>query len=71
MWQVIFMLLVSLVLSSCTKKPEDPREPYQKYRNSVVLVMNRYYYSVSFDNGIRLYFTLNEKGVEPENYQTE
>lgn len=71
MWQVIFMLLVSLILSSCSNKPEDPQALYEKYRNSVVLIKNQYYYSLTFDNGMRLFFTLNEKGAAPEIYETE
>ena len=71
MWQIVFMLLVSLVLSSCSKKPEDPQTLYEKYRSSVVLVKNQYYYSLTFDNGMRLFFTLNEKGAPPEIYDTE
>ncbi|RXK88167.1 serine protease [Chlorobaculum sp. 24CR] len=71
MWQAIFILLVSFLLSSCTKKPEDPQTLYGKYRNSVVLIKNQYYYSIAFDNGIRLFFTLNEKGAAPEIYETE
>ena len=71
MWQIVFMLLVSLVLSSCSKKPEEPQVLYEKYRSSVVLVKNQYYYSVTFDNGMQLFFTLNAKGAEPEVYETE
>jgi S1-C subfamily serine protease len=71
MWQIVFMLLVSLVLSSCSKKPEDPQTLYEKYRNSVVLVKNQFYYSVTFDNGMRLFFTLNANGADPEIYKTE
>jgi S1-C subfamily serine protease len=71
MWQVIFMLLVSLILTSCVKKPEDPQALYGKYRKGIVLIQNQYYYSINFDNGIRLFFTLNEKGSVPEIYTTE
>lgn len=71
MWRIIFMLLVSLALSSCAKKPEEPQALYERYRSSVVLVKNQYYYSLTFDNGMRLFFTLNEKGVAPEFYKTE
>lgn len=71
MWKYIFMLLVSLALSSCQQKPEDPQTLYQKYRGSVVLIKNQHYYSLTFDNGLRLYFTLNEKGASPQIYETE
>jgi S1-C subfamily serine protease len=70
-WQVIFMLLLTLLLFSCAKSPDDPLTIYGKYRDSVVLVKNQYYYSITFDNGLRLFFTLNEKGSAPELYETE
>jgi hypothetical protein len=62
---------MTLLLSSCQKKPEEPQAVYAKYRSSVVLVLNRHYYSMDFDNGLQLFFTLNEKGATPELYQTE
>lgn len=71
MWKIFFMLLVSLIFSSCSNKPEDPQALYEKYRSSVVLIKNQYYYSLTFDNGMRLFFTLNEKGAAPEIYETE
>jgi len=71
MWRVIFILLVSLAMASCQPKPEDPQVLYQKYRSSVVLVKTRYFYSLNFDNGLRLFFTLNEKAAAPQIYETE
>jgi len=71
MYKLIVMLLVTLALSSCQQKPEDPQTLYQKYRSSVVLIKNQHYYSLTFDNGLRLYFTLNEKDGGPQIYETE
>jgi len=69
--RLLYVVLPVLLLISCQQKPEDPQSLYEKYRDGVVLVKNRYYYSIDFDNGLRLFFTLNEKGSAPEIYATE
>lgn len=71
MLRFILMFIITLALSSCQQKPEDPQVLYEKYRSSVVLIKNQYYYSVNFDNGLRLFFTLNQKGSGPRIYETE
>lgn len=70
-WRPMLVVVMALLLGSCQKKPEEPQAIYAKYRSGVVLVLNRHYYSVDFDNGRQLFFTLNEKGAAPEIYQTE
>ena len=59
------------MLSSCQQKPEEPQKLYEKYRNSVVLIKNKYYYSLTFENGKQLFFTPNEKGSTPQIHANE
>lgn len=70
MWQVIFMLLVSLILSSCSNKPEDPQALYEKYRNSVVPIKNQYYYP-HLRQRYAAFLHAERKGAAPEIYETE
>ena len=71
MLRLFIILLLSLVLSSCQQKPEEPQKLYEKYRNSVVLIKNKYYYSLTFENGKQLFFTPNEKGSTPQIHANE
>ncbi len=59
----ILMILV-LVIASCKEnQPEPPQLPeptelYKKYRNSVVLIQNSYYFKTTLDNGFEFYYTM-------------
>ena len=48
----------------CEKKPPEPTELYNMYRNSVVLIQNSYYFKTSLDNGFEFFYTIeNNKPV--------
>lgn len=53
---------------SCNQPPE-PTELYNKYRNSVVLIQNSYYFKTTLDNGFELFYTMD--GDEPVFYKNE
>ncbi len=59
----ISFCIALLVLSGCAKKPPEPKELYDTYRSSVVLIKNSYYFKVSFDNGLEFFYYMN--GEEP------
>lgn len=53
---------------SCNQPPE-PTELYNKYRNSVVLIQNSYYFKTTLDNGFEFFYTMD--GDEPVFYKNE
>ncbi|WP_241143742.1 S1 family peptidase [Cognataquiflexum rubidum] len=43
---------------SCIPKTLDPKEIYDLYRRSVVLIKNEYFFKLTFKNGIELFFII-------------
>ncbi|MDR2650881.1 MAG: serine protease, partial [Prevotellaceae bacterium] len=59
MKKISLIILLSIILFfGCNQKPK-PAELYEKYRSSVVLILNSYYFKTSFDNGLSVYYTTN------------
>lgn len=55
---------MTLFVLGCKKKPPEPTELYNKYRSSVALIQNSYYFKTSLDNGFEFYYTIeNNKPV--------
>lgn len=65
----IFILTLTIFVLSCETKPPEPSELYSKYRNSVVLILNSYYFKTSLDNGFELFYTVEND--EPVFYEDE
>ena len=59
-----FLLILSFSLLSCKKRiePEELSKLYEKYRKSVVLIRNQYYYEIELGNGASVYFTESTNG---------
>lgn len=58
------ILFVILLSCSCKQNPPKPTELYSKYRNSVALIANSYYFKTSLDNGLEFFYTIeNDKPV--------
>lgn len=63
MKKILVITLILFVLG-CKKNPPEPTELYNKYRNSVVLIQNSYYFKTSLDNGFEFFYTIeNNKPV--------
>lgn len=59
---ILFLMLTTSF--SCKQKPPEPTELYNKYRNSVVLIQNSYYFKTSLDNGLEFFYTIeNDKPI--------
>lgn len=61
--QIIWALFLCL-LCSCKKRinPEPPEKLFDKYRRSVVLIKNTFYYQIDLSNGLTGYFSELENG---------
>ncbi len=46
----IILLTFLITALGCQKNPPEPTELYNKYRNSVALIQNSYYFKTSLDN---------------------
>jgi S1-C subfamily serine protease len=57
MKNLIFAIL-TLTILSCKQNPPEPTELYNKYRSSVVLIQNSYYFKTSLDNGFEFFYTI-------------
>jgi polyisoprenoid-binding protein YceI len=56
MKQIITIICCFVLVSCSEKQAPNPKDLYEKYRNSVVLIKNEYFLKVSLDNGIELNF---------------
>lgn len=66
----IILLIFIVTTFSCKRNPPEPTELYNKYRNSVALIQNSYYFKTSLDNGFEFFYTIeNNKPVFFENEQ--
>ncbi|WP_370390224.1 trypsin-like peptidase domain-containing protein [uncultured Winogradskyella sp.] len=65
----VVILLAFLCFTNCEKKPPEPKELYNTYRSSVVLIKNAYYFKMTLDNGIEIFYTINND--EPLVYDDE
>jgi len=60
----ILIFTLTLFILGCKKKPPEPTELYSKYRNSVALIQNSYYFKTSLDNGFEFFYTIeNNKPI--------
>ncbi len=60
----IIIFSITLLVFGCKQKPPEPTELYSKYRNSVALIQNSYYFKTSLDNGFEFFYTIeNNKPV--------
>jgi len=66
---LLFATLLALLIG-CEQNPPSPSELYQKYRSSVVLIKNEYYFEINFNNELQRYYTINASG-EPNFYENE
>jgi V8-like Glu-specific endopeptidase len=53
----IYLIVIILIFTGCSNSIQTPDEIYEKYRNSVVLIRNDYYFEVEFSDGTKLFFT--------------
>lgn len=55
----LIVLLMALLLASCTAKrdPVNPEDAERLYSSGVVLILNRYFYTIELENGITFFFT--------------
>lgn len=66
----IILLTFLITAFGCQKNPPEPTELYNKYRNSVALIQNSYYFKTSLDNGFEFFYTIeNDKPVFFEDEQ--
>lgn len=60
------LMIISGLLFICSCKqriePETPEKLYEKYRSSVVLIKNDFYYEATLSNGLKAYFTELQDG---------
>jgi hypothetical protein len=65
---ILFILIITAY--GCQKNPPEPTELYNKYRSSVALIQNSYYFKTSLDNGLKFFYTIeNGKPVFFEDEQ--
>lgn len=69
MKQSIIIIFIVFLLFSCKRTPPEPTELYEKYRNSVVLIQNSYYFKTSLDNGLQFFYVMENN--KPVFYDTE
>lgn len=65
----IILLLFILVFGCCKNTPPEPTELYSKYRKSVVLIHNSYYFKTTLDNGFEFFYSVVDN--EPIIYKNE
>lgn len=53
------LISIILVLFNCKQYSPDPTELYNKYRSSVTLIKNSYFFMATFDNGFELYYIVS------------
>lgn len=61
----IFFLGLIIICSSCNKiiEPDAPEKIFEKYKSSVVLIANQYYYEVTIDKSSYFYSPSSEKKI--------
>lgn len=59
----LLALYLVLIASSCSNTVMDPKDIYEKYRSSVVLIKNDYFFAVNFDNDLAFYYTVSKDGI--------
>jgi S1-C subfamily serine protease len=64
---VCSITFLSIFFQSCKSEPPAVDELYQKYNDAVVLIYNEYYYQISIDNNINVYYSPSANKV----YTTE
>lgn len=52
------LLIFIITAFGCKENPPEPTELYNKYRKSVVLIQNSYYFKTSLDNGFEFFYTI-------------
>lgn len=62
-------LLILVSIFSCQNNPPEPTELYNNYRKSVVLIQNVYYFKTTLDNGLEMFYTIENN--EPILYDNE
>ncbi len=55
-------LLLFVILFSSSCETLTPEKIYEKYRSSVVLIKNEFYFVIHFDNGLDFYYTIGSNG---------
>lgn len=65
----IIPIIVAFTIVSCKNEPPEPTELYNKYRNSVALIQNSYYFKTSLDNGLEFFYTIENN--QPVFYEDE
>ena len=58
----LFHLLLVIILFSSSCETLTPEKIYEKYRASVVLIKNEFYFVIHFDNGLDFYYTIGPNG---------
>jgi hypothetical protein len=53
----LYLITVFLIFSGCSNSTQTPEEIFEKYKNSVVLIRNDYYFELTFSDGTKLFFT--------------
>jgi hypothetical protein len=59
---VYSFLITCILISSCDSFAPTPEELYDKYRSSVVLIKNSFYFEIRFDNDMSFYYTIGDNG---------
>lgn len=63
------VIIVLIAFGYSCNQPPKPTELYNKYRNSVVLIQNSYYFKTTLDNGFEFFYTID--GDDPVFYKNE
>jgi hypothetical protein len=63
-------LLLFIILLSSSCESLTPEKIYEKYRSSVVLIKNEFYFVIHFDNGLDFYYTIGPNG-QPKLHDNE
>lgn len=60
-YQLISLFLIT-IFSGCRDSTIEPKELYEKYKSSVVLIKNDYFFSVHLDNDLHFFYTVSNEG---------